>query len=110
MKKNRLQIDDLVLVTGPAHYEKAKVKDISKGIITLDNNMKIDRDFNNLSKSIMKAEPYDDDKFNFLHASSVMEKKINAIQRNWKKLNQEEIISLNNKIDRILTRFNLKVL
>ena len=56
-KLKKLQIDDPVLVTGPSHYEKAKVIKVDKktGVVTLDNQMQITYDNNNVSRTQMKA-------------------------------------------------------
>lgn len=108
MKK--LQIDDLVLVTGPAHHEKAKVIKVDKktGIVTLDNNMQITQDYNNVSRTQMTAEPWDEDKFEFLHANSLFEANIRTFLRYKDQLPEEAIISINKKLEKWLQKYNIK--
>ena len=108
MKK--LQIDDPVLVTGPAHHEKAKVIKVDKktGIVTLDNQMQITHDYNNISRTHMKAEPWDENKFEYLHANTLFESNIRTFLRYKDQLPPEAIITINTKLKKWLTKYNLK--
>lgn len=104
MKK--LEIGDPVLVTGFGHFEKAKVVSIKKGLILLDNNMQIDRSFNNVTRSQMKAQAWDEDEYNFLKAKTLMRQELSAIQRNWNNLGKEETIALYNKLSKIVDKYS----
>lgn len=109
MKGNKLQVDDLVLVTGPSYYDKVKVISVEKGRITLDNQMVIDHNYNNLVRSQMKAEPWDEEKFNILHASHIIPKIIHSMDRNWKSLKDEDKVALSSKLERIMGKFNIQM-
>ena len=108
MKK--LQIDDPVLVIGPAHHEKAKVIKVDKktGVVTLDNNMQITHDYNNVSKTQMKAEPLDEDKFEYLRAHALFESNIRTFLRYRDQLPAKAIITINNKLEKWLNKYNIK--
>lgn len=108
MKK--LQIDDPVLVIGPAHHEKAKVIKVDKktGVVTLDNQMQITHDYNNVSRTQMKAEPWDEDKFEYLHAHALFESNIRTFLRYKDQLPAEAIITINNKLEKWLNKYNIK--
>lgn len=111
MKKlKKLQVDDLVLVTGPSHHEKAKVIKVDKktGVVTLDNQMQITHDYNNISKTQMKAEPWDEDKFEYLHALGLFGSNIRTLLRYKDKLPAEAIITINNKLEKWLNKYNIK--
>lgn len=107
---NKLQVDDFVLITGPSHYEKAKVINIDKktGVVTLDNQMKITQNFENLSKTQMKAEPFDQDKYDYLHANSRLETNMNIILRGKSRLPKEILISINSRIEKWIQKYELK--
>lgn len=109
-KLKKLQIDDLVLVTGPSHHEKAKVIKVDKktGIVTLDNQMQITHDYNNISKTQMKAEPWDESKFEYLHARSLFGSNIRALLGYMDQLPAEAIITINNKLEKWLNKYHIK--
>lgn len=108
MKK--LQLDDLVLITGPAHYEKAKVVKVDRktGVITLDNQMQITQDYKNITRTQMKAEPWDEGKFEFLHANSLFEANLRTLVQHKTHLQPEAIISINNRLEKWIQKYNLK--
>ena len=104
----KLKVGDPILITGPAHYEKATVIKVEKNVVTLDNQMKIDHEFNNLTKTSMVAEPWDQDKFDILHARSKIESRIFAIQKGWRELTDEAIVSIEHKLSKIIEKYNIK--
>lgn len=106
----KLKVGDPILITGPAHYEKATVIKVEKNVVTLDNQMKIDQEFNNITKTSMVAEPWDQDKFNILHAKRMMDPEIFAIQRGWNRLPDEYIVAIEHKLRKILEKYNLKIM
>ena len=111
MKKlKKLQVDDLVLVTGPSHHEKAKVIQVDKktGVVTLDNQMQITHDYNNISKTQMKAEPWDEGKFEYLHALGLFGSNIRTLLGYKDQLPAEAIIAINNKLEKWLNKYNIK--
>ena len=106
MKK--LKEGDLVLVTGPSHYEKAKVVKVSKHTITLDNQMVINENYENISKTSMKAEPWDQDKFDLLHAKAFLESNLRTLLKYKDSIPDEAVVSINNKIEKWINKFNFK--
>lgn len=110
MKNNKLQVGDPILISGPSHYEKAIIVKIDKssGIITLDNQMRIDREYNNLSKTSMRAEPFDQDKFDFLHANSLFDSNIRTLLSQKSQLPEEAVIAINSRLEKWIQKYNLK--
>ena len=104
----KLKVGDLILITGPAHYEKATVIKVEKNVVTLDNQMKIDHEFNNLTKTSMVAEPWNQDKFDILHAKRMMEPWLFAIQSGWRELTDEAIVAIEHKLSKIIEKYNIK--
>ena len=58
----------------------------------------------------MVAEPWDQDKFNILHAKRMMDPEIFAIQRGWNRLSDEDIVAIEHKLSKILEKYNLKIM
>lgn len=110
MKNNKLQVGDFVLITGPAHYEKATVIQVDKktGAVTLDNQMQITQSFDNISKTLMKAEPFDQEKLDFLHANSLFDVNMRTFLRYKDQLPKEAIVSINSKLEKWLQKYNIK--
>lgn len=110
MKNQSLKLNDLVLVTGHAHYEKAKVikVDSKTGIVTLDNQMQITQDYMNVSKTQMKAEPWDEEKFEYLHASQLFNMNLNTLMRQKDQLPSDALVSINHKLEKWISKYNLK--
>lgn len=108
MKKNKLQVGDFVLVVGPSHYEKATVIKVDKTSVTLDNNMKIDQEYNNMVKSQLEAKPWDEAEFEYLHTMHRYKTNLASIQNGFLQLSREDRISVNNKLEKILTKYNIK--
>ena len=109
-KLKKLQIDDPVLVTGPSHYEKAKVIKVDKktGVVTLDNQMQITYDYNNVSRTQMKAEPWDETKFEYLHSHALLRSNLRTFLRYMDQLPAEAVIIINNKLEKWLNKYNIK--
>lgn len=105
-----LHVGDLVLITGPSHYEKAKVISIhpKTRVATLDNQMRITQDFENAIKTSNKAEPWDEEKFEFLHANSLFKANAETLIRYKDQLPEEAIVSINKKLEKWLNKYNLK--
>ncbi len=108
--KNKLQVGDFVLVTGPSHYEKATVIKVDKktGVVTLDNQMQITQGFDNISRTQMKAEPFDQEKLDFLHANSLFEANIRTFLRYKDELPREAIVTINSRLEKWLQKYNIK--
>ena len=104
----KLKEGEVVLVTGPAHYEKATVIKVEKNKVTLDNQMQITHEFENLTKTQMKAEPWDQEKFDFLHAKAFFETNLRTLIKYKNDLPEEAVISINNKLEKWINKFNLK--
>ena len=103
----KLKVGDPVLITGYAHFEKAEVVAIKNGAYHLNNQMVINSDFDNLVRSNMKAEAWNEDKYNYLKARYLIPVKLSTIQRHWRSLSDEEALALFNKLNHIIKRHNL---
>lgn len=109
MKNNKLQVGDLVLITGPSHYDKATVISVEKGRVTLDNRMVIDHSYHNLVRSQMQAKPWDEDSFNLYHANQKIPKILSSMQRNWKDLPDDKRLLFCSKLEHLMEKFNIQI-
>lgn len=100
----KLQIGTPVLVVGPFLHEKAKVIKDEKGVYTLDNQLKINRNYEVLVKSEFKCMPFDQSKYDYLQAKSLLHREINNLN-NFSKLSEEEVIKLYEKVHKLNQRF-----
>lgn len=66
-----MKVGDLLLVTSPAFFEKTAIKERKKGIYTLENGIKTDRDLNPLN-SKYKIEIFDEEKYKTLVAQRTL--------------------------------------
>lgn len=97
---------DHLLVYGQYHVEKATITKVEKGFLVLDNQMKVDRDLKVLNaKSAFTVENWDENKYKFLHYRSMMEKKISQLQNGYRKLDQDALIRVYEKLDRLIGKY-----
>lgn len=75
-----MKTGDVVLVIGPAFFEKTTVKDRKKGILYLENGIQTDRQLNAIN-SKYKIEPFDQDKYDLLLANRVLSRGIDELGR-----------------------------
>lgn len=102
----KLHEGDNLLVYGLYHVEKASVIKAEKGIYTLNNQMKVDKDLKVLnSKDSYNVEIWDEDKYKFLHYRSMMDKKISIIQNGYLKLDQDSLIRVYEKLDKLIEKY-----
>lgn len=102
----KLHEGDNLLVYGLYHVEKATVIKAEKGVYTLNNQMKVDRDLKVLnSKDSYVVEIWDENKYKFLHYRSMMEKKLNLIQSGYMKLDQGSLIRVYEKLDKLIEKY-----
>ncbi len=103
----KLQVGDYVLVTGPSHYEKATVISVEKNQFTLDNHMVIDKHYNNMVKSSMTAEPWDEEKFTVLRAEHQFIGQLHKLEENFRyKMTKEQKVKVFNKLLKINQNIN----
>lgn len=101
----KLNIGDSVLVTGPAHFEKAEVIERSKGIYTLDNQMKITNDLNVIGNSRFKVTPFDDEEYNYLLAVNQIPRQLSLIKEKMDQgLSRESILKIHHKLKSLITK------
>ena len=103
----KLKIGNPVLITGPFHYEKATVISIEKGVITLSNNMKIDRDYKNVTKSNYQAQPWDEHEFEYQKAYHSLCSLLDKYQNSFRKLDKDSLILTYNKLIKLANKINL---
>lgn len=99
-----MKVGDLLLVTGPAFFEKTYIKSKEKGVYILENGIKIDRSLTPLN-SKYKVEKFDDEKYRLLKAKRVVDRGLEKISTLVKEgISDEDIIFLAGKVKRILKR------
>ena len=66
-----MKVGDLLLVTGSAFFEKTAIKEMKKGIYTLENGIKMDRTLHPLN-SKYKIEVFDEEKYKTMTAQRTL--------------------------------------
>lgn len=104
-----MKVGDLLLVTGTAFFEKATIKERKKGIYTLDNGIKTDRNLNPLN-SKYKIEVFEEKKYKTLLAHRTLSKGIEKLVAINKKgiEKPENLIYVASKLNRILKKLGEK--
>lgn len=73
-----MKVGDLLLVTGPAFFEKTAIKEREKGIYTLENGIKMDRTLHPLN-SKYKIEVFDEEKYKTMTAQRTLTRGIDKL-------------------------------
>ena len=105
----KLKVGDPVLIIGPFHYEKATVISIEKGIIALSNNMKIDRNYQNVIKSSYQAKPWDEQEFEYWKAYSSLSSLLDKYQTYFRKLGKNDLVLVYHKLIKLANKVNIPV-
>jgi len=100
----KLQVGTPVLVVGPFLHEKAEVIKAEKGVYTLNNQLKINRDFRVLVKSEFTCKPFDQNEYDYLQAKSMLTREIDNL-KNYPTLSQEDTIRLYEKVKKLNDKF-----
>lgn len=66
-----MKVGDLLLVTGPAFFEKTAIRERKNGIYTLENGIKMDRTLHPLN-SKYKIEVFDEEKYKTMTAQRTL--------------------------------------
>lgn len=66
-----MKVGDLLLVTGPAFFEKTAIMERKNGIYTLENGIKMDRTLHPLN-SKYKIEVFDEEKYKTMTAQRTL--------------------------------------
>lgn len=99
-----MKVGDLLLVTGPAFFEKTSIKSKEKEVYILENGIKIDRSLTPLN-SKYQVEKFDDEKYRLLKAKRVVNRGLEKISTLVKEgISDEDTIFLAGKVKRILKR------
>lgn len=99
-----MKVGDLLLVTGPAFFEKTSIKSKEKGVYILENGIKIDRYLTPLN-SKYQVEKFDDEKYRLLKAKRIVNQGLEKISILVKEgISDEDTIFLAGKVKRILKR------
>lgn len=105
----KLKEKDALLVTGPAHYEKALVDSVLKGNkYKLNNGMTIDNNLNIISivTSKFKVELFDEDKYNYLLSMERIPRILGKINNEGLgKLPNESVVKLYNKLRKMEEKY-----
>lgn len=73
-----MKVGDLLLVTGPAFFEKTAIKEKKNGIYTLENGIKMDRTLHPLN-SKYKIEAFDEEKYKTMTAQKTLTRSIDKL-------------------------------
>lgn len=99
-----MKVGDLLLVTGPAFFEKTPIKSKEKWGYLLENGIKVDKSLNPLN-SKYQVEEFDPDKYKLFKANRVVNRGLDKISSKVKEgLKDEDIIFLAGKVKRILKK------
>lgn len=100
-----MKVGDLLLVTGPAFFEKTAIKERKNGIYTLENGIKMDRTLHPLN-SKYKIEVFDEEKYKTMTAQRTLTRGIDKLAAINKKgiENANMIMYTAAKISRILKK------
>lgn len=99
-----MKVGDLLLVIGPAFFEKTSIKSKEKGVYLLENGIKIDNTLKPIN-SKYQVEKFDENKYKLLKASRVVNRGIEKISNKVKEgLSDEDTLFLAGKVKRILKR------
>lgn len=97
----RPKVGDMVLVLGPAHFEKSEIIDRKKGVFTLKNGILMDRDFYP-KNSKMKIKPFNQEEYDFLVAKQQIPRFLDLIKARIQSLDQEKAIKLHKKLSKMV--------
>lgn len=73
-----MKVGDLLLVTGPAFFEKTAIKERKKGIYTLDNGIKTDRTLRPIN-SKYQIEVFNEEKYKTLVAQRTLNRDLEKL-------------------------------
>lgn len=73
-----MKVGDLLLVTGPAFFEKTTIKERKKGIYTLDNGIKTDRTLRPIN-SKYQIEVFNEEKYKTLVAQRTLNRDLEKL-------------------------------
>ena len=108
MSQNKLKVGDPVLITGSFHYDKALVEKIEKGVVYLNNGMKIDHNYQNLQRSECTAQPWDEAEWEYQRAMHSYKSNLTIIRDNFPTLEKPYAIGINQKLEKIINKYGFK--
>lgn len=100
----KLQVGTPVLVVGPFLHERAEVIKAEKGVYTLNNQLKINRDYKVLVKSEFTCQPFDQAEYDYLQAKSMLMREINNL-KNYPDLSKEDTVKLYDRVKKLNDKF-----
>lgn len=105
--KQKFEKGGLLLCYSPYHVEKSSIIDITGGVITLNNQMKVDKHLNILNSKTkgIKVEEWDQDKYDYLVAKSMMDKVLYKINSKYRELEPENLVRVYEKLNRLVDRY-----
>lgn len=105
--KQKFEKGGLLLCYSPHHVEKSSIINISGGVITLNNQVKVDKFLNILNSRAkgIKVEEWDQDKYDYLVAKSMMDKVLYKINSKYQELEPENLVRVYEKLNRLVDRY-----
>ena len=95
-----------LLDTDGRNFEKAEVIERSKGIYTLNNQMKITKDLSIIGNSRFKVTPFNDEEYNYLLAVNQIPRQLSIIKEKMDQgLAKESILKIHQKLKNIITKY-----
>lgn len=102
----KLKEGDILMVLGPAHFEKAEITKAEKGIYTLNNGLKIDSNLQILGgTSRFKVKPFEQSEYDYHLALNSILRLLQVIRDNYKNLSSENVLKIKDKLERITNKY-----
>lgn len=105
--KKKLEKGDILLCYSLNHVEKAEVERVEGGVITLNNQVKVDQSLNilNSASKSLKVEAWDPEKYHYLVAKSMMDKVLYKLNGGYKGLEPESLVRVYDKLSRLVNKY-----
>lgn len=101
----KLKEGDPLLVIGHSHFEKAHVINVKKGVITLNNQIKVDNTLKVLNNSKFEVKPFDQTEYDHLISKSEIPKLLSKITSSYQNLPSSSMIMVKHKLERIIKKY-----
>ena len=101
----KLKIGDKLMVLGTSHFEVSTISSIEKGVVTLDNGLKVDLQLTPLGNSKYKISPFNEEEYQYLSALNKIPKLLEDIKLNYKNLSKDNLIKVYNKLNKLTSKF-----
>lgn len=101
----KLKVGDRFMVFNASHFEVTTISSIEKGVITLDNGLKMDSQLTLINNSKYKISPFNEEEYKYLSALNKIPKLLEDIKLNYKNLAKDDLIKVYNRLNKITSKF-----